>query len=82
MTIDELQDVVDRNGFCVAYLGRGTHRSRPYSCTLQPMRDNPQWRRDEVSLRGTGSSYEEAIEDALAQLSRFLIERLDAPGSD
>lgn len=79
MTIDELQELVDRNGFSINYIGRSSEgrRKKPYACQLSPLARSPHWRRDEINIRGVGESYQAAIDDALQQLSQFLIERLD-----
>lgn len=88
MTIPELQEILSRNGVSLSYLGYGSgigHGQRPtrkaaklYACTIVPAKYS-RWERDEFSIRGSGESMLEAIDDALFKLSVFLISRTKSP---
>lgn len=79
----ELEMVCASNDLAIGYLGPARHdrsgKVTAWACTIQPAMGTRRWSQGEFYVRGSGTSLGAALEDALAELSHFLIERVDPP---
>lgn len=79
MTISELQTLLMGSNAAISYLGPVTSTKWPYACSISPQAQSKRWRPGEWCMRGKGKTLEEALEDALQQLSIFMVSRLADP---
>lgn len=80
-TLEDLEQVCLDHDVAISYLGltsARSNRSRSWCCTIRPVAAG-RWSKEEWAIRGTGINLRGAVEDALTQLSVFLISRSAPP---
>lgn len=76
-SIEDLEEVCFKQDLAIYYLGLATaktRKARPWCCSIGPVVGG-RWKPQEFAIRGEGINLRGAVEDALTQLTVFLLER-------